>query len=133
MKKNKSIKLCRICGEYEGTEVNGKIIAFEKHRNVCRVCRNKYHKNRREDKKDGVRNDLDWYRAEDELSNANTIKKLEKMYNGKTNVFNLAERELKKSDTSNLESIFIFGFFAIIIGVIAWAIISNYTTTVIGG
>jgi len=133
MTKNKSIKLCRICGEYEGTEVNGKAITFEKHRNVCRACRNKYHKNRREDLEDGVRNDSDWYRAEDELSNANTIKKLEKIYKGKTNVFNIPVRELKNSDTSRLESLFIFGFFAIIIGAVAWAVISNYSRTVLGG
>ena len=75
MTKNKSIKLCRICGEYEGTEVNGKIITFEKHRNVCRVCRNKYHKNRREDKKDGVRNDLDWYTSEEEIQKGRKVKK----------------------------------------------------------
>ena len=75
MKKNKSIKLCRICGEYEGTEVNGKIITFENHRNVCRVCRNKYHKNRREDKKDGVRNDLDWYTSEEEIQKVRKVKK----------------------------------------------------------
>ena len=57
MTKNKSIKVCRICGEYEGTAVKGEIVTFEKHRNVCRICRNKYHKNRREDLLDGVRND----------------------------------------------------------------------------
>ena len=74
MTKNKSIKLCRICGEYEGTAVKGKVITFEKHRNVCRICRNKYHKNRREDLLDGVRNDSDWYTSEEKIQKVRKVK-----------------------------------------------------------
>jgi len=74
MTKNKSIKVCRICGEYEGTAVKGKVITFEKHRNVCRICRNKYHKNRREDLLDGVRNDSDWYTSEEKIQKVRKVK-----------------------------------------------------------
>ena len=99
MTKNKSIKLCRICGEYEGTAVKGETVTFEKHRNVCRICRNKYHKNRREDLSDGKRDDANWYKAEEEMTNERMIKKLEKLHKGNTNVFNIPNHTLR--DTSH--------------------------------
>lgn len=95
MTKNKPIKLCRICGEYEGTVVKGETVTFEKHRNVCRMCRNKYHKNRREDLEDGKRDSANWYKAEEEMTNERMIKKPEKVYKGKTNVFKVPEQVLK--------------------------------------
>ena len=95
MTKNEQIKICRICG----TTAKNDGTVFEKHRKVCRDCRNKYHKNRREDLEDGKRDDANWYKAEEEMTNERIIKKLEKVYKGKTNVFNIPNHTLR--DTSH--------------------------------
>ena len=119
MTKNKSIKLCRICGEYEGTEVKGETVTFEKHRNVCRICRNRYHRNRYEDRKDGKRDSANWYKAEEEMTNERMIKKLEKVYKGKTDVFKVPEQVLKDTTyDSSQESRYIAYVF-----ILVWAFI----------
>ncbi len=74
MTKNEQIKICRICG----TMAENDGIVFEKHRKVCRECRSKYHKNRREDLKDGERNDSDWYKFHEDVTNARIIERLQK-------------------------------------------------------
>ena len=118
MTKNKSIKLCRICGEYEGTAVNGKIVTFEKHRNVCRICRNKYHKNRREDLEDGVRNDSDWYTSEEKMQKVRKVKT-----NGgrkDTCVNQLYDRELRHEyvDSSVVNRQIFLGFLFAVVAII---------------
>ena len=95
MTKNEQIKICRICG----TTAKNDGVVFEKHRKVCRECRSKYHKNRREDLSDGKRDGANWYKAEEEMTNERIIKKLEKLHKGNTNVFNIPNHTLR--DTSH--------------------------------
>ena len=76
-KKTRQIKVCKICGKYEGDAVDNKTVTFEKGRNTCRICRNRYHKNRREDLKDGERNEFDWYKYHGEMTNARILEKMQ--------------------------------------------------------
>ena len=76
-KKTRQIKVCNKCGKYEFDSEDNKIVTFEKGRNTCRICRNRYHKNRREDLKDGERNEFDWYKYHGEMTNARILKKLQ--------------------------------------------------------
>ena len=115
MTKNEQIKICRICGVISANDG----VVFEKTRKVCRECRAKYHKNRREDLEDGKRDSANWYKAEEEMTNERMIKKLEKVYKGKTNVFKVPEQVLKDTTyDSSQESRYIAYVF-----VLVWAFI----------
>lgn len=119
---NKSLKICRICGGIEGKDS----ISFEKHRKVCRECRNKYHKNRREDLSDGKRDDANWYKAEEEMTNERMIKKLEKLHKGSTNVFNIPNHTLRDtSHDSAQESRYIAYVFIVIYAIILYIVITS--------
>ncbi len=111
MTKNKSIKICRICGECESNTVT-----FEKHR---RICRNKYFKNRHKDLKDGKRDSLNWYKSHEKLTNARIIKELNERHQRKTGVSLLSDRELRNTNyDSAQESRYVFYTFFV-----AWAVI----------
>jgi len=122
MTKNKPIKICRICGGIEGKDG----ISFEKHRKVCRECRAKYHKNRRKDLEDGKRDEANWYKAEEEMTNERIIKKLEKSYKGKTNVFQIPNHTLKDTThDSAQESRYIFYTFFVVYAFIVYVIVAS--------
>ena len=71
---------------------------FDKHRAVCKTCRNLYHKNRREDLKDGKRDEISWYEAHKAMENATIIKELEQKLDRKIAVLQIPERELRCSE-----------------------------------
>ena len=119
---NKSLKICRICG----TTAKNDGVVFEKHRKVCRECRSKYHKNRREDLSDGKRDDANWYKAEEEMTNERMIKKLEKLHKGSTNVFNIPNHTLRDtSHDSAQESRYIAYVFIVIYAIILYIVITS--------
>ena len=127
MNKNESIKICRICGVISAND--GTI--FEKHRKVCRDCRNKYHKNRREDMEDGKRDRASWYKAEDELTNERIIKKLEKLHKGKTGVKVIPEHTLRNTThDSAQESRYIAYCFILVYAIIIYICVVSWADSV---
>ena len=122
MTKNEQIKICRICG----TTAKNDGVVFEKHRKVCRECRSKYHKNRREDLSDGKRDGANWYKAEEEMTNERMIKKLEKLHKGNTNVFNIPNHTLRDtSHDSAQESRYIAYVFILVLAFIIYTCVMS--------
>ena len=122
MTKNKSIKVCKICGKYEGDTVDNKTVTFEKHRNVCRICRNKYHKNRRKDLEDGERDASDWYKFHEDITNARIIERLQKKVDTK-----LPKVEYKKVEIhdSAQETRYILYTFIIVCALIIYTVVKS--------
>jgi hypothetical protein len=88
----------KICARCHTTKESDQ---FDKHRAVCKTCRNLYHKNRREDLKDGKRDALSWYEGHREMTNERTIEILSEKLNRGKGVLQVKEIELRCSEDFN--------------------------------
>jgi hypothetical protein len=118
------IKMCTKCQVPKGRH------DFYKHRNVCKQCRIDYDKNRKQDLKDGVRDNTDWYQKEISMDDPRVVEILKEIRD-ETAVLQMPERELRNTiEDSEAQSRYVFYAFvvswAVIIFVVVDAIV-NYT------
>ena len=110
-----SKKICVRCLDTKGFD------EFEKHRAVCRLCRSVYHKNRREDLKDGSRDSENWY----ESSEPSVIEPESERKD--TSVYVMPEIELRDTHLdSQRESRNIFYVFLLVWAVIIYVIVCDW-------
>ena len=118
MTKNEQMKICRICGV---TAPNDGVV-FEKTRRVCRECRAKYQKNRREDWKDGKRDYANWYKFHEDITNARIIERLQKKVDTK-----LPKVEYKRVEIhdSAQETRYILYTFIVVCALIVYTVVKS--------